>query len=110
MTATPKEPFSPAPRQTSFVYDKRTGEVVHIHQFLPLDAEGHCDEAEMEQTALHLAASRIDRKELAVLHHKGELNLEPHLEYRVDPRKRALVPKPIRDAGRSARTNEERSK
>lgn len=81
----------PTAQQTSFVYDVRTGEVVHIHQFCPLEKGGRCSETEMEKAALSLAPEDISRTDLSVLHHSGELELNPASRYRVDPGRKKYI-------------------
>lgn len=85
----------PRPTKISFVYDTRTGEVVHIHQFIPAYPDGTCSEREMEETALKLAPTIFDRAQLAVLHHDEELGLTAAYQYRVDIESRRLVREPI---------------
>jgi hypothetical protein len=82
------------PMQRSFVYDSRTGEIVHIHQFVPFSPDGRCPTDEMAETALTLAPSALDRSELGVLHHEGVLELSHEFAYRVDVVKNQLVREP----------------
>jgi hypothetical protein len=86
------EPSQPKATMTSFVYDTRTGKVVHIHQFVPY-GDGTISEAEMAKTAMELAPDAWDRKRLAVLHHgKGHNHeLRPEHRFRVDLGTRRLV-------------------
>lgn len=77
------EPIQAKPTKTSFVYDTRTGKVVHIHQFVPCHPDGTCSNSEMEKAALELAPARCDRAHLAVLHHDGD-KYDPSIRYRVD--------------------------
>lgn len=85
------EPIEAKPTRTSFVYDSRTGKVVHIHQYVPLHPGEKCAEAEMERTALQLAPSHFDRGHLAVLHFEGDKYSDPSIRYRVDCEKRTLI-------------------
>lgn len=84
-------PIQAKPTKTSFVYDTRTGKVVHIHQFIPSHPDGTCSDSEMERTALQLAPARCDRAHLAVLHHDGDRYADRAVRYRVDCDKRTLV-------------------
>jgi hypothetical protein len=77
--------------KTTFVYDNQTGEVVHVHQFIPASPGGTCSEREMEETALALAPTALDRAQLGVLHHDEELDLEPEYHYRIDVEAGRLV-------------------
>lgn len=89
------EPTQSQPTNTTYVYDTRTGKVVHIHQFIPY-GDGTISEREMEKTARELAPRAWDQKRLAVLHHgKGEKHeLSPDHRYRVDLQTRRLVVEP----------------
>jgi hypothetical protein len=71
------------PTQTTFVYDRNSGEVVHIHQFVPAEPDGRCSEEEMEETALRLAPKSFDGNRLAILH-EGALQISPEYLYRVE--------------------------
>jgi hypothetical protein len=82
------------PTQFAFVYDSRTGEIVHVHQFVPISPDGRCPIDEMTQTALTLAPSTFDRSELGVLHHEGVLELSHQVACRVDVAKNQLVREP----------------
>jgi hypothetical protein len=90
---TPAEgaPIEAKATKTSFVYDTRTGEIVHVHQFIPASPDGTCPDREMEETALKLAPAALDRAQLEVLHHDGEMDLTPEREYRVDVENRKLL-------------------
>ena len=79
------------PTKTSFVYDTRTGKVVHIHQFVPYHPDETCSDSEMEKTALQLAPIHFDRSHLAVLHYDGDKHSDTSIQYRVDLDKRTLV-------------------
>ena len=89
-----REPLEAKPTKTWFVYDKRTGKVVHIHQFVPAQPGGTCSDREMEETALNLAPAAWNRSQLSILQHDKELALHPEHRYRVDIKKRALVVEP----------------
>ena len=85
------DPIKAKPTKTSFVYDTRTGKVVHIHQFVPYHPNETCSASEMEKTALHLAPARCDRAHLAVLHYDGDKYDDPSIRCRVDCDKRTLI-------------------
>lgn len=89
-----REPLEAKATKTWFVYDRRTGKVVHIHQFIPAHPGGTCSDREMEETALKLAPVAWDRAYLSVLHHEKELDINPEHQYRVDIEKGALVVEP----------------
>ena len=94
------------PTQTSVVYDQRTGEIVHIHQFVPAGPDDVCptDEMaetalEMAETALTLAVSHSDgtlrrnepRIGLGVAHFGRDLILNPEYDYRIDVENGRLI-------------------
>lgn len=95
-------PFEEKPTNTCFVYDKRTGNVVHIHQFIADDPNGKCSREEMEKSALTLAPTRCDRAFLAVLHSdEADQQLSPEFIYRVDCNTQKLIREraPLRKPG-----------
>ena len=97
------EPLVAKPRKTCFVYDTRTGRVVHIHQFVPSHPDGTCSDEEMEKTALDLAPTECDLGHLAVIHRDGDGDLDPEFDFRVDCDKRELIKEPARPVtGRKA--------
>ena len=89
--------------QTCFVYDVRTGIVVHIHQFCPLEAGGRCSEAEMEQTAIALAPDEFPRDHLATLQVSGDVELRPGHLYHVDRDRQTFRAEPISARGMRGR-------
>lgn len=83
--------------QTCFVYSRQTGEVVHIHQFVPAEPDGRISDEAMEETALKLAPASFDRAGLAVLHRGADLDLTSATRYRVDVEGGELVEEPVPD-------------
>jgi hypothetical protein len=82
------EPMEAIPSKTTFVYDARTGKVVHIHQFVGES----CSDDDMERTALELAPGQLDRKHLSVIHDASiGKELSPDRHYRVDVKARRVV-------------------
>lgn len=107
MAKAPALPTEIAPTRTAFVYETRTGKVVHIHQFVPARPGGTIPEDEMEKAALSFAPATYDRRSLRVLHADEKLDLSPEFRYRVDVRKRALLAErvePLRPRDRPRRT------
>lgn len=91
-------PFSVAKaEQTCLVYDVRTGVVVHIHQFCPLEAGGRCSDAEMDETALALAPDECPRDQLATLQVVGDIELRSGHLYYVDRDRKTFRAEPIRE-------------
>lgn len=88
-------PFQEKPTRTCFVYDKRTGKVVHIHQFIATDPNAACSTEEIEKTALKLAPTQCDRAHLSVLHSdESEQQLSPEFRYRVNCNTHKLIREP----------------
>ena len=85
------DPIQAKPTKTTFVYDTRTGKVVHVHQFVPYDPNGTCSDREMETAALELAPEACERKYLAVLHFDEDKYSDRSIRYRVDCEKRVLI-------------------
>lgn len=88
------EPVEGKPSKTTFVYDKKTGKVVHIHQFIPYHPDGACSDHEMEETAMKLAPLAWDRSQLGALHHGKTLEISPEHRYRIDVESHRLVVEP----------------
>jgi hypothetical protein len=86
-----REPYEAKAAKTTFVYDARTGKVVHIHQFIPFDPKGTISDREMEEMAFAQASPKWERSRLSVLHHGKELELNPAKHYRVDVKSRKLL-------------------
>lgn len=84
--------------QTCFVYSRQTGEVVHIHQFVPAGPDGRATTEEMEEAALRLAPAAYDRADLATLQGGAALDLTPAMLYRVDVERGELIEEPVRAA------------
>lgn len=80
----PATASTPTPRQTIFLYDRASGEVVHVHQYCPLDPDTRCSEEEMERAAVGHAGPGIPRKQVGALHGRKGMQLNPAKNYRVD--------------------------
>jgi hypothetical protein len=81
--------------QTCFLYDKATGDVVHIHQFCPVESGDRCSDAAMERAARDNASTDHAKLELAAFHHSGELMLESGHRYRIDPKQKTFIAEPM---------------
>lgn len=79
------------PRQTVFLYDRSNGEVVHVHQFAPLDPDTRLNEEEMRHGALIQAGSARPHTKLAALHARKGMQLNPSKRYRVDLKTGKLI-------------------
>jgi hypothetical protein len=73
---------------TVIVYERKTGRVVHTHQFVHLGKGERPSKAVMEQQALKFVGSTGDG--LDVLH-QGDVPMKSNSLYRVDLRTKALV-------------------
>ena len=99
------EPFEAKAAKTTFVYDLRTGRVVHVHQFIPYEPNGTISDREMEEMALTQAPPVFERSSLSVVHYGRDLELSPAKHYRVDVKTRKLIveaapTKPVQDRSR----------
>jgi len=73
--------------QWCLIYEKATGKVIHIHQFLPLTANDRMPREELEKAAMTaLEPQRRGQTEsLGVFHAQAGDRLEPGIVYSVDP-------------------------
>ncbi|SPH18347.1 hypothetical protein DEA8626_01884 [Defluviimonas aquaemixtae] len=88
-------PMTAKPKKTCFVFDRRTGKVVHVHQFIPAHPDGDCADEEMERMALQLAPQDCDRSQLGVLHCAGDGDRQTEFDLMVKPKSGELIRKPV---------------
>ena len=76
-----------AEAQWCLIYEKPTGKVIHIHQFLPLTANDRMPPEELEKAAMTaLEPERRGQTDiLGVFHAQSGDRLEPGMIYSVDP-------------------------
>lgn len=86
----------PANSQFCLVYDKATGEVVHVHEFVSDDPKGSCSRETLEKQALELAPTKYERASLAVFHPDRGQRFSHNDIYRIDRQKNALIVTPRR--------------
>jgi hypothetical protein len=91
------------PRQTAFVYDRKTGDVFHVHQYIPLAEDAVLSDQEMERAALANASADGRPAQSAVLHQRGALHIEPGQRLRVNPRSKKLTAEPAPKIARARR-------
>jgi len=88
------------------VYDHNKGNIVHVHQSLTYRGGQHPDKKTLEKDAMEALGQAFEgratpAKNLALLH-VDPRSVRPGVEYKVDPRKRALVEIRKRGAKRSS--------
>ncbi len=76
-----------AEAQWCLIYEKPTGKVIHIHQFLPLTANDRMPREELEKAAMTALEPerRSQTESLGVFHAQPGDRLEPGRIYSVDP-------------------------
>jgi hypothetical protein len=90
------EPAQEGQRTTVVVYDRTTGEIIHVHEVLTERGGRHPSQKSIESAAVAYAldSSRgrsLTATALATLPLKERFEPEPEHEYRVDPKSRRLV-------------------
>lgn len=81
----------PIRSQFCLVYDKETGKVVHIHEFISAEPSGAVSSEILETQALQLAPTKFERHRLAVFHpEKGQV-FGRQFRYRIDCQKQTLI-------------------
>ena len=81
-------------QQWCLVYDARDGRVVHIHQFIALDAANACSPEELEKQALNNVVHCDDPSYLKVLHPSVDMRPDPFMVYRINPKDGTLQVSP----------------
>lgn len=87
VSAESSEDVELAEPQWCLIYERPTGKVIHIHQFLPLTANDRMPREELEKAAMTaLEPERRGQTErLGVFHAGSGDRLEPGMIYSVDP-------------------------
>jgi hypothetical protein len=89
-------------RTTVIVYDRRSGEIVHVHEVITERGARRPGKQAVEREAFELArqgprGQTMSRKDMAILHvDAGAFQPSPESTFKVDARKRRLVPVEIR--------------
>ncbi len=71
-------------KQWCVVYDRRTGAVVHIHQFIALSSDEARSEDELASQAIEQATRRFGKDFLEVAHPEDATPLDSNTRYSVD--------------------------
>ncbi len=77
--------------QFCLVYDKETGKVVHIHEFVSAGPAAAASNEMLETQALQLAPTKFERHRLAVFHPEKGQAFGRQFRYRIDTHKQALI-------------------
>jgi hypothetical protein len=97
------DPIEGKPTRTSFVYDAETGEVIHVHQFVPWKEGDTGDVDQVREMALAQArASRGKDLRLETLDLDGDY-YSGDVRYRVELKSRELVREPVGDLDEAGR-------
>lgn len=76
-------PFYATPTQRCLVYDKRSGRVIHVHDFIGADSKSKISTADMAEQALTYAGDSVAKANLATIEATGDLSSADVL-YKVD--------------------------
>jgi hypothetical protein len=71
--------------QWCVVYDRRTGAVVHIHQYVAASRADACTCEQLAEQAMEQATRRHGRECLEVAYPSEDIALDFNARYRVDP-------------------------
>ena len=101
------EADEPSVSQWCLVYDKRTGSVVHVHQFFALSKSALMSQERLEQAALAEIAPplRKETSSLAVFHPNTGEPFEPMRSYRIDAKSGTLTKTVVDPHARLPRTS-----
>lgn len=83
--------------QWCMIYDKRTGEIIHTHQFYPLSANDLYSKKDLEKIAIGFLSSdnKSKMKFLGVFHPTKDLHLNPNMKYKIALKSKSLISEPI---------------
>ena len=96
----PVESSAPSRRvDTRVVYDRETGEILHIHQAVVLPGVKFPDENELRASAIDLASrsTGTSGEQMDVIRVREE-DLKAHTKYKVDVQNKCLVIRPSKTA------------
>ena len=83
--------------QWCMVYDKRTGEIIHTHQFYPLSNNDLYSKDDLEKIAIEFLSpeSKSNMEFLGVVHPPKDLVLDPNMIYKINLESQSLISEPI---------------
>lgn len=87
-------PFQSIPTQRCLVYDKRTGQVIHIHDFIGADPKSRLSTSELETQALTYSGDQIKKEHMAVVEATGDLGATD-ITYSVDTGTGSIIETPL---------------
>jgi hypothetical protein len=96
MESTFKESNDENLSQWCMIYDKRTGEIIHTHQFLPLSSNDLYSKEDLEKIAIEFLSpdSKSNMEFLGVFHPPKDLNLDPNMKYKINVESQSLISEP----------------
>jgi hypothetical protein len=82
--------------QWCMIYDKRTGEIIHTHQFYPLSYNDYSKD-DLEKIAIEFLSpeNKSNMEFLDVFHPPKDLDLDPRMNYKIDLESQSLISEPI---------------
>ena len=94
--------------QWCMIYDKRTGEIIHTHQFLPLSSNDFYSKEDLEKIAIGFLSPENKRNMefLNVFHPPKDLDLDPSMNYKINLESQSLIAEPIDFAAMRMKTRE----
>ena len=108
MESTFKESDEETLSQLCMIYDKRTGEIIHTHQFLPLSSNDFYSNEDLEKIAMEFLSpeNKKNMEFLNVFHPPKDLELDPSKKYKINLQSNSLVAEPIDFAAMRNRARE----
>ena len=97
MESTFKESNDENLSQWCMIYDKRTGEIIHTHQFYPLSPNDLYSKEDLEKIAMKFLSpeSKSNIELLGVFHPPKDLDLDPGMDYKINLKTQSLISEPI---------------
>jgi len=101
MESTFKESDEQTLSQWCMIYDKRTGEIIHTHQFLPLSSDDYYSKEDLEKKAIEFLSpeNKKNLEFLNVFHPPKDLHFDPSMNYKINLESKFLIAEPIDFAG-----------
>jgi hypothetical protein len=94
------------------IYDKRTGEIIHTHQFFPLSSNDLYSQKDLEKIAMEFLStgSKSNMEFLGVFHPPKDLDLDPSTNYKINLESQSLISEPIDFTATKMKASEKRDR
>ena len=101
MESTFKESDEQILPQLCMIYDKRTGEIIHTHQFSPLSSNDYYSKKDLEKKAMEFLSpeNKKNLEHLNVFHPPKDLHLDPNMNYKINLESQSLIAEPVDFSG-----------